>query len=85
MTYLLNCRARISPDCEHGAERPNWQHDGTYRVTRERDAVTPFRDSIICNACYVYLMPFTPSGHALLHELDDAVASVRKRQKASPS
>ena len=71
----LICRAQVAPDClngrpieECGYEKPLYElEDGTYESVSM---------SVVCNPCYVDLMPLTPSGQALLHELDTAIKHV---------
>lgn len=69
-THII-CRANCSDDCLHGKpvdpDEP-MAADGTY---------DPATNSIVCNSCYVAIMPFTPSGKALSHEIDTAVGTLR--------
>lgn len=73
---LIRCRARVSHYCEHGRpvsdvyEAPDWEkEDGTYNRLSE---------TVVCNQCYVKLMPLTPSGQALNHELELAILAARR-------
>ena len=73
---LIICRAQISPHCLNGRsvaehyEKPLYElDDGTYE---------PASMSVVCDPCYVDLMPLTPSGQALTHELDGAIAHARE-------
>lgn len=73
------CRARLSDFCLHGEridayyEEPLWEmDDGTY---------DPASASVVCNVCYVDLMPLTRSGQALLSELEEAI---HQHHNASP-
>lgn len=78
----INCRARIANGCLNGKpvdfiyddDNPV-SGDGTYRVIAGCGTV-------ICDACYVALYPYTPSGRGLLHELDDAIKAARERKTA---
>lgn len=73
MTAIV-CRARVSAACLHeqptagqfGEDGP-LSEDGTFDGT-----------SIVCDPCYIALMPLTPSGQALNHELPDAISQARK-------
>lgn len=70
MTTII-CRARVSRDCFHGHPSEaqfgeDLPLDGTFDGT-----------SIVCDACYVKLMPLTPSGRALHHELPAAIERAR--------
>lgn len=65
MSLDIVCRARLDSDCLHGvAGDPDapMPEDGTWDGK-----------SIICDPCYIRLMPFTKSGQALHHELDEAI------------
>lgn len=66
----IRCRAKISARCEDGQEA--WYDvtdDGTY------DGPT---QSVVCDECYFYLMPYTPSGGAMTYELNDAIIQARE-------
>lgn len=73
------CRARVSKDCLTGqpmtveAEMDFMYEDGTYDGT-----------SIVCDPCYVMLMPFTPSGQGLNSELDAAIKVVSANGSLTP-
>ena len=70
MTRRIHCRAHVSRDCEHGRpevpESEMWT-DGTYDGA-----------SIVCDFCFMALMPLTPSRRALNHELPAAIATARR-------
>lgn len=72
---LIKCRAKVSPNCLNGrpasTEAPPHE-DGTY------DGMT---ETIVCDACYVAVMPFTPSGMGLTAELPAAIAKARAAKK----
>jgi hypothetical protein len=68
---LIKCRANIYPGCLHG--KPASEHeppagDGTY---------DPSTDTIVCNNCYAAIMPFSPSGAALTHEIGAAIENYK--------
>lgn len=65
---IVHCRARVSVDCENG-EEPYYdqEEDGTWNG-----------ESVICDPCYIKLMPYTPSGRALLDEIDEALEEIRQ-------
>jgi len=76
----IRCRARVVDNCKHGRDErsvgasfgdPDYrmQYDGTWDG-----------ESIVCDPCYVELMPHTPSGQALNEELPEAIARVRAIQ-----
>lgn len=65
------CRARLGDGCLHGqlmskmlGEPGPMSEDGTYDGA-----------SVVCDSCYVRLIPRTPSGKGLHHELDAAIAA----------
>lgn len=62
------CRARISRRCEETVRRTDALEDGTY---------DEHADTVVCDACYVRAMSFSPSGRALLHELENAILQAR--------
>jgi len=63
------CRAAVSEDCQIYADK----HDRTYGG-----------GTVICMMCYAHLMPYTPSGRALLGELDQAVLDCRNGVTPKP-
>lgn len=77
--HIIHCRVRIDPDCYHGhltvfqfGEDLPLSHDSTYRECTNDDLPIP-GGTIICDACYCALIPLTPSGRGLSHELDAAI------------
>lgn len=74
MSYRIVCRARVSADCYHGKPTRTqfgddlpMDEDGTYDGS-----------SLICDSCYVRLMPLTASGRGLNSELDAAIEESRR-------
>jgi hypothetical protein len=72
--YTISCRAQVVPECYHGAptrkqfaEDLPQSEDGTY------DGST-----IVCDPCYIALMPLTPSGRGQHHELPAAIEKARR-------
>jgi len=67
---LIRCRAKLVPECYDGtpAERQVGE-DGTI----EEDGTYSEDGTIVCDPCYIAIMPFTKSGQALLTEIDDAI------------
>lgn len=74
----IQCRAQISPGCNHGEP---------YNIASGDPDAIPADDgtwdgqTIICDPCYVTLMPLTPSGRGLTHELPNAIALARAEMK----
>ena len=67
----IACRGRIAKACLNGqpeevAFEEGMSEDGTFDG-----------QSIVCDPCYVALMPLTPSGRGLLAELPAAIAAAR--------
>lgn len=63
---LVPCRASVSPRCEKG----DADDDGTF------DGHT-----VVCTPCYHRLMPYSPSGKLLLHEIPATIAKYRKANR----
>jgi hypothetical protein len=70
----IHCRAQLEDDCYDGSpmsrqlgEPGPMSADGTYK----HDG--PYAGTIVCDACYVRLMPLTPSGQGLHTELHPAI------------
>lgn len=66
---IVVCRARIVQSCLHG--RPE---EAVYpeSKTQSEDGTWNGR-SVICNSCYVALLPYTPDGMGLLADLPRAI------------
>lgn len=78
MSYTITCRARISGGCFHGdstveqfGENLPMSEDGTFVPDNGGG-------TIVCDACYIRLMPLTPSGMGLNEELDGAIDQFRQ-------
>jgi hypothetical protein len=83
--YTIVCRAHIVETCYAGSpttrqfgEDLPMSEDGTWDGA-----------SVVCDACYIELQPFTPSGHAEYDELPEAIRHYREqvafaRQHADP-
>lgn len=70
----ITCRAKLVGACLHGKD--------TYQQFGEPDR--PMSDdgtfdgeSIVCDPCYIALMPYTPSGRALTHEVELGITHAR--------
>lgn len=70
------CRAHLTSKCHQGRL---YSHPGSH-VDGSGMAVdgTYKNGSIVCDDCYVRLMPYSPSGKGLLNELDDAIVAYYK-------
>lgn len=76
--HIIRCRAKVDPACYNGkptstqffGEDEPMTEDGTYLTDSEGG-------SIVCDPCYIKLMPLTPSGRALNNELPAAIAAAR--------
>ncbi len=74
----IRCRAKIAGGCADGdtttmawGEDLSIMEDGTFVSDGNGGTV-------ICDACYIRLMPLTPSGRGLNHELASALAKFRE-------
>lgn len=73
----VTCRAQVSENCLHGkpdSSEGGWWEDGTYAETPDHP-----EGSIVCDPCYIVLMPLTPSGKGLTDELPEAIEEARRR------
>lgn len=79
---IIRCRAKINPDCYDG--KPSLRQFG-YDAPLQEDG-TFWQETIICDPCYIHLMPYTPSGRGLREELKgeslDAAIAAAKGQSA---
>lgn len=79
---MITCRAQITAKCLDGkptaaqffGDDLPMTEDGTFLAAGPPGTM----DSIICDPCYVKLMPLTPSGRGLHHELTAAIDFARK-------
>ena len=69
----LVCRARITDACLHGKEVAR----GVLADYAMEDDGTFDGESVVCDACYVELIPLTPSGSGLIDELPRAIRMAR--------
>jgi hypothetical protein len=82
MSHTICCRAKVSDDCLDG--QPTRVQFGKNLPMSEDGTYEPGSDdpgSIVCDACYTLLTPFTPSQQALSEELPDAIALLRESLK----
>ena len=71
MTHLIKCRAKVSHECLDGKPTElQFGEDGPLGLDGTYDG-----ESIVCDCCYVELMPLTPSGAGLHAELPEAIAT----------
>lgn len=80
----IRCRAQLVAHCQNGTpDDPDApQHeDGTFISDNGREprllGETGLAGTIVCDACYTAIMPFTRSGAALTHEIDEAIEHYR--------
>jgi hypothetical protein len=73
MTNVIRCRARLADvDCYDGSptSRQFGEEDGDLPMSYDG---TYDGSTIVCDACYIALMPFTPSQQGLHGELTAAI------------
>jgi hypothetical protein len=88
---MIVCRAKVMPGCWDGEPTSHqffgqdlpMSEDGTFITgpVEQDDGQLVVMESIVCDPCYMYLMPRTPSGKALNHELPAAIEAIRLRQE----
>lgn len=95
---LIVCRARVDADCMHGrdgrrselneameGEDDDWRDDGTYRVGLiDPTDLTSVGESIVCDACYVALMPYSATRQLLNAEIPGAIRAYREMHPTIP-
>lgn len=67
----IKCRAKVDKHCLDGSKEwagKEMDGDGTWDG-----------DSIVCDYCYVTLMPYSPSRRLLTDEIDNAIALYRSK------
>lgn len=77
---LINCRAQVAKGCYDGQPESLVYGDGnpiTDDGTWQKDGCGC--ETIICDACYLLLCQYTPSGRGLSHELDAALQACLER------
>lgn len=75
MADTIACRAKVHDDCCDGKPLSVSYED----VDDYHDDGTFDGKSVVCNACYVALMPYTRSGRAENHELPRAIEHLRSQ------
>lgn len=74
MTELIWCRANVAPDCYDGRPAKGLYPDDD----PAEDGTYDRHGTVVCDACYVLLMPLTPSGQGLNSELPAAIERFRR-------
>lgn len=77
---LISCRAQLGDgECYHGS--PTARQFGEDGVPQRQDGTfetnTFGGETIVCDACYLRIMPFTRSGAAQHHEIAEAIHTYR--------
>jgi hypothetical protein len=72
---LIRCRAKLVAHCYDGdpTER-QFDEDAPMHLDNTYSQAT---DSIVCDPCYIAIMPFTKSGQALTEEMPEAIEHYR--------
>jgi hypothetical protein len=93
--HVITCRAKVAMGCLDGEPTAKqffgqdlpMSEDGTFVIgpVEQDDGEMVVMESIVCDSCYLYLMPRTPSGKALNHELPAAIEAVRAQQEREAS
>jgi hypothetical protein len=80
MAEVIRCRAQLADvACLDGRplERQFGERDDDEPEHRLADDGTYDGATIVCDPCYIALMPFTPSGQGVMHELPAAISAYR--------
>lgn len=75
-SMVIRCRAKVTAECLDG--KPSWRQFGEDLPLSEDGTFDG--STIVCDPCYIRLMPLTPSGQGLHHELDDAIKKAKGDQ-----
>ena len=74
MAHVIRCRAQVVIACLDG--QPTSRQFFGDDLPMDEDG-TFDGETLVCDPCYVALMPLTPSGKGLHHELDAAIERAR--------
>lgn len=80
--YRITCRARVSEDCLDG-EPTSRQFGEDISMSNDNTYEDGGGGSIVCDACYVKIVPMTPSGKGLLYELEPVINDLRRQREGS--
>jgi hypothetical protein len=89
---IICCRAKVSAGCFDGQPTARQffgddlpqDEDGTYQPSEvDAERGDPAKGTIVCDPCYIALMPLTPSGKGLNSELPEAIEAARARRVGS--
>lgn len=76
--HLIRCRARLVPECYEGTStRRQFDEDGPMTLDNTWDGET-----IVCDPCYLAILPFSKSGQALTGEIPHAIDAYRSNLQA---
>lgn len=67
----IRCRAQVTDTCQDGKPylgEDSWTMDGTFDG-----------ETIVCNTCFLVIMPLTESGRALTREIPAAIVEAKVR------
>lgn len=76
MSETIQCRAHLDDDCYEGSPMSRQMPGEDEPVKMDEDG-TYDGASIVCDACYLKLMPLTRSGAACYDELPEAISVYR--------
>jgi hypothetical protein len=72
--FTIACRARLVDGCYHGTPTRR-QFDANLPMDEDN---TWDGETIVCDPCYIAIMPFTRSGQALAEEIPEAIETYRE-------
>jgi len=73
--FTIVCRAKVSPECYDGD--PTERQFGEDLPMREDGTYDWMGNTIVCDPCYIMLLPFTKSGMGDYNELPQAIYHLR--------
>jgi hypothetical protein len=79
--YRITCRARVAPNCLNG--QPTSRQFGADIPMSNDNTYEDHTQSIVCDPCYVMIVPMTPSGKGLLYELEPVINDLRRMEQGN--
>lgn len=79
--HTIKCRAKLSNICLDG--QPTTKQFEGQDLPLSEDG-TFDGDTIVCDPCFIVIMPYSPSGRALRPEIEEAIDQARYIRRGRP-